>query len=100
MKASRLRTQNAIVLRQKQHLARSFSTTEIPRSSHINPNLQPSKHNENPSYPAFGLKSIVPNPKARAAVWALLGVMACVEMAMWQVFTPFFSVCLVTYADQ
>jgi len=58
-----------------------FSTTSIPRSSSSPGN--PGGPNQNPSYPAFSLKSIVPNPKVRAALWVVFVVMACGEASMW-----------------
>ncbi|KAK0641236.1 hypothetical protein B0T16DRAFT_393551 [Cercophora newfieldiana] len=63
-----------------------FSTSRIPRSSNTSNNN--SAPTENPSYPAFSLKSIIPNPKLRVVFWVLLGVMAASESLMWIKYYP------------
>ncbi|KAK4157048.1 hypothetical protein C8A00DRAFT_30027 [Chaetomidium leptoderma] len=60
-----------------------FSTTPFRFNAGGAPN-----HNTNPSYPAFSLKRIIPNPRVRMAVGAGLVAMAVGEGYMWVKFWP------------
>ncbi|KAK4249373.1 hypothetical protein C7999DRAFT_30107 [Corynascus novoguineensis] len=58
-----------------------FSTGNAMRSNSARPNA-------NPSYPAFSLSKIVPNPRMRAAIYVGFVLMAAAESYMWVTYWP------------
>ncbi|KAK4034586.1 hypothetical protein C8A01DRAFT_38940 [Parachaetomium inaequale] len=65
-----------------------FSTTRAVRSSG-SPNMNANANaNGNPSYPAFSLKRIAPNPRVRAALYGAFVFLAAAEGYMWVTYGP------------
>ncbi|KAK3350104.1 hypothetical protein B0T25DRAFT_259197 [Lasiosphaeria hispida] len=60
-----------------------LSTSRLLRASRPEPGPE-----QNPSYPAFSLKSIVPNPRARMVFWGVFAVLATIEGLAWFKFLP------------
>lgn len=64
------------------------TTTNTKSSSNTNANNVDTTASGNPSYPTFKLRSIVPNPRVRRALMAVLGVMVVAESWMWITYWP------------
>ncbi|KAK0708328.1 hypothetical protein B0H67DRAFT_337253 [Lasiosphaeris hirsuta] len=74
---------SAIAPRALQQPSALFSTSRRLRASNPKP-----ESDQNPSYPAFSLKSIVPNPRARMVFWGVFAVLATMEGLAWFKFLP------------